>query len=66
MKDIGQFCDRTTVETTSKIDKTESFQKSNTNEEQLKANKTEIQSNETAAKMIQQQRKLKKVKECEI
>ena len=62
MKDIGQFCGRTTVGTTSKINKIKMFQKSKTKQGQFKANKTEIQRNGTAAKKFQQQCKMKKLK----
>ena len=60
MKDIVQFCGKTIAETTSEINQTETSLKSNTNQEQFKAIKTGIQSNETAAKKILQQRKFKK------
>ena len=43
MKYIVQFCDKTIAETTSEINKTETSLKSNTNQEQFKAIKTEIQ-----------------------
>ena len=61
MKGIVQFCGKTIAETTSEINKTETSLKSNTNQEQFKAIKTGIQSNETAAKKIPQQRKFKKL-----
>ena len=60
VKDIVQFCDKNAAETTSEINKTETSLRSNTNQEQFKAIKTEIQSNETATKKILQQRKFKK------
>ena len=59
-KDIVQFCDKTIAETTFKINKTESFLKWNTNQEEFKVIKSEIQSNDTIAKAILQQRKFKK------
>ena len=61
MKGIVQFFDKTIAETTSEINETETSLKSNTNQGQFKAIKTEIQSNETAAKEILQQRKFKKI-----
>ena len=60
VKDIVQFCEKNVAETTSEINKTETSLRSNTNQEQFKAIKTEIQSNETATKKILQQRKFKK------
>ena len=56
LKDIFQLCDKTIAETT-EICKTETSLKSKTNQEQLKAIKSQIQSNELAAKKILQQRK---------
>ena len=60
MKDIVQFFDKTIAETTSQINKTETSLKSNINQEQFKAIKNEIQSNETVAKKILRQLKSKK------
>ena len=60
MKDIVQFFDKTIAESTSKINKTGTSLKSNTNQEPFKAIKIAIQSNETAAKMILQQRNFKR------
>ena len=60
MKNIVQFCDKNIAETTGEINKTKTSLKSNTNQEQFKAIKTEIQSNEIATKKIPQQRKFKK------
>ena len=57
MKDIVQFCDKTIPETTSKNNKTKTSLKSNINREQLKAIKSETQSNEKTAKKILQQPK---------
>ena len=60
MKDIVQFCDKTIDETTTEISTTETSLKSNTNQEQFKAIQSEIKNNETAARKILQQEKLKK------
>ena len=66
MKDIVQFCNKTIAETTSKINKLETSLRSNTNQEQFKAIKSEIQTNETAAKKILQQRKFKKINDLKL
>ena len=66
MKDIVQFCNKTIAETTSKINKLETSLRSNTNQEQFKTIKSEIQTNETAAKKILQQRKFKKIDDLKL
>lgn len=59
-KDIVQFCDKTIAEATSKINITETSLKLNIKQEQFKAIKTKIQSNETTSNKILQQCKFKK------
>ena len=60
MKDIVQFCDKTTDATTTEISTTETSRKNNTNQEQFKAIQSEIKNSEAAARKILQQPKFKK------
>ena len=60
MKDIVQFCDKTTDATTTEISTTETSRKNNTNQEQFKANQSEIKNSEAGARKILQQPKFKK------
>ena len=60
MKDIVQFCDKATDATTTEISTTETSRKNNTNQEQFKANQSEIKNSEAGARKILQQPKFKK------
>ena len=60
MKDIVQFCDKATDATTTEISTTETSRKNNTNQEQFKANQSEIKNSEADARKILQQPKFKK------